>query len=52
MIVVDLIINYGTILPLAALKRMLNFNAPPLKNTAAEPVWKVRDFTPALYITT
>uniref|UniRef100_A0AAX7TCH3 Sec1 family domain-containing protein 1 n=1 Tax=Astatotilapia calliptera TaxID=8154 RepID=A0AAX7TCH3_ASTCA len=24
-----------------ALKRMLNFNAPPLKNTAAEPVWKV-----------
>lgn len=25
----------------AALKRMLNFNAPPLKNTAAEPVWKV-----------
>uniref|UniRef100_A0A669DA88 Sec1 family domain-containing protein 1 n=2 Tax=Oreochromis niloticus TaxID=8128 RepID=A0A669DA88_ORENI len=21
--------------------RMLNFNAPPLKNTAAEPVWKV-----------
>lgn len=26
----------------AALKRMLNFNAPPLKNTAAEPVWKVR----------
>ncbi|KAF1375251.1 hypothetical protein PFLUV_G00237640 [Perca fluviatilis] len=23
-----------------ALKRMLNFNAPPLKNTAAEPVWK------------
>uniref|UniRef100_A0A8C9W174 Sec1 family domain-containing protein 1 n=1 Tax=Scleropages formosus TaxID=113540 RepID=A0A8C9W174_SCLFO len=26
---------------LAALKRMLNFNVPPLKNTAAEPVWKV-----------
>ncbi len=26
----------------AALKRMLNFNAPPLKNTTAEPVWKVR----------
>ncbi|XP_039641386.1 sec1 family domain-containing protein 1 [Perca fluviatilis] len=25
-----------------ALKRMLNFNAPPLKNTAAEPVWKVQ----------
>ncbi|KAK7142236.1 hypothetical protein R3I94_011810 [Phoxinus phoxinus] len=25
----------------AALKRMLNFNAPPLKNTASEPVWKV-----------
>uniref|UniRef100_A0A6Q2XTB1 Sec1 family domain containing 1 n=1 Tax=Esox lucius TaxID=8010 RepID=A0A6Q2XTB1_ESOLU len=25
----------------AALKRMLNFNAPPLKTTAAEPVWKV-----------
>uniref|UniRef100_A0AAR2JP43 Sec1 family domain-containing protein 1 n=1 Tax=Pygocentrus nattereri TaxID=42514 RepID=A0AAR2JP43_PYGNA len=25
----------------SALKRMLNFNAPPLKNTAAEPVWKV-----------
>uniref|UniRef100_A0A672LYC7 Sec1 family domain-containing protein 1-like n=1 Tax=Sinocyclocheilus grahami TaxID=75366 RepID=A0A672LYC7_SINGR len=25
----------------AALKRMLNFNAPPLKNTTAEPVWKV-----------
>ncbi|KAJ8353535.1 hypothetical protein SKAU_G00211020, partial [Synaphobranchus kaupii] len=25
----------------AALKRMLNFNAPPMKNTAAEPVWKV-----------
>ncbi|KAF7704196.1 hypothetical protein HF521_021268 [Silurus meridionalis] len=25
----------------AALKRMLNFNAPPLKNTAVEPVWKV-----------
>uniref|UniRef100_A0A6Q2XXC1 Sec1 family domain-containing protein 1 n=1 Tax=Esox lucius TaxID=8010 RepID=A0A6Q2XXC1_ESOLU len=24
-----------------ALKRMLNFNAPPLKTTAAEPVWKV-----------
>uniref|UniRef100_A0AAQ4S9J4 Sec1 family domain containing 1 n=1 Tax=Gasterosteus aculeatus aculeatus TaxID=481459 RepID=A0AAQ4S9J4_GASAC len=24
-----------------ALKRMLNFNAPPLKNTATEPVWKV-----------
>ncbi|KAK1893384.1 Sec1 family domain containing protein 1 [Dissostichus eleginoides] len=24
-----------------ALKRMLNFNAPPLKNSAAEPVWKV-----------
>uniref|UniRef100_A0A672HE32 Sec1 family domain-containing protein 1 n=1 Tax=Salarias fasciatus TaxID=181472 RepID=A0A672HE32_SALFA len=24
-----------------ALRRMLNFNAPPLKNTAAEPVWKV-----------
>ncbi|TWW72397.1 Sec1 family domain-containing protein 1 SLY1 -like protein [Takifugu flavidus] len=24
-----------------ALKRMLNFNAPPLKNTAVEPVWKV-----------
>uniref|UniRef100_A0A4W6DHT7 Sec1 family domain-containing protein 1 n=1 Tax=Lates calcarifer TaxID=8187 RepID=A0A4W6DHT7_LATCA len=24
-----------------ALKRMLNFNAPPLKNTTAEPVWKV-----------
>uniref|UniRef100_A0A8C9ZBD9 Sec1 family domain-containing protein 1 n=1 Tax=Sander lucioperca TaxID=283035 RepID=A0A8C9ZBD9_SANLU len=24
-----------------ALKRMLNFNAPPLKNAAAEPVWKV-----------
>uniref|UniRef100_A0A673CGV6 Sec1 family domain-containing protein 1 n=1 Tax=Sphaeramia orbicularis TaxID=375764 RepID=A0A673CGV6_9TELE len=24
-----------------ALKRMLNFNAPPLNNTAAEPVWKV-----------
>ncbi|KAM9355045.1 sec1 family domain-containing protein 1 [Pholidichthys leucotaenia] len=24
-----------------ALKRMLNFNAPPLKNTVAEPVWKV-----------
>uniref|UniRef100_A0A8C2GAC3 Sec1 family domain-containing protein 1-like n=1 Tax=Cyprinus carpio TaxID=7962 RepID=A0A8C2GAC3_CYPCA len=25
----------------AALKRMLNFNAPPLKNTTAEPVWKL-----------
>uniref|UniRef100_A0A674A710 Sec1 family domain containing 1 n=1 Tax=Salmo trutta TaxID=8032 RepID=A0A674A710_SALTR len=25
----------------AALKRMLNFNTSPLKNTAAEPVWKV-----------
>uniref|UniRef100_A0A667Z1Y9 Sec1 family domain containing 1 n=1 Tax=Myripristis murdjan TaxID=586833 RepID=A0A667Z1Y9_9TELE len=25
----------------SALKRMLNFNAPPLKNAAAEPVWKV-----------
>ncbi|KAJ8391420.1 hypothetical protein AAFF_G00090500 [Aldrovandia affinis] len=25
----------------AALKRMLNFNAPPMKNTATEPVWKV-----------
>ncbi|CAG5866936.1 sec1 family domain-containing protein 1 [Menidia menidia] len=25
----------------AALKRMLNFNTPPLKNAAAEPVWKV-----------
>ncbi|XP_031436478.1 sec1 family domain-containing protein 1 [Clupea harengus] len=25
----------------AALKRMLNLNAPLLKNTAAEPVWKV-----------
>ncbi|CAF89651.1 unnamed protein product [Tetraodon nigroviridis] len=24
-----------------ALKRMLNFNASPLKNTAVEPVWKV-----------
>ncbi|KAM3594663.1 uncharacterized protein V6R79_011803 [Siganus canaliculatus] len=24
-----------------ALKRMLNFNTPPLKNSAAEPVWKV-----------
>uniref|UniRef100_A0A4W4DYM9 Sec1 family domain-containing protein 1 n=2 Tax=Electrophorus electricus TaxID=8005 RepID=A0A4W4DYM9_ELEEL len=24
-----------------ALKRMLNFNTPPLKNTTAEPVWKV-----------
>ncbi|XP_008397133.1 sec1 family domain-containing protein 1-like [Poecilia reticulata] len=24
-----------------ALKRMLNFNTPPLKNAAAEPVWKV-----------
>ncbi|GLD71855.1 sec1 family domain-containing protein 1 isoform X1 [Lates japonicus] len=24
-----------------ALKRMLNFNSPPLKNTTAEPVWKV-----------
>ncbi|GLD71861.1 sec1 family domain-containing protein 1 [Lates japonicus] len=23
-----------------ALKRMLNFNSPPLKNTTAEPVWK------------
>ncbi|KAM6913087.1 sec1 family domain-containing protein 1 [Xenentodon cancila] len=23
------------------LKRMLNFNTPPLKNTTAEPVWKV-----------
>lgn len=38
----DLITNYGTNLSLAALKRMLNFNAPPLKNTAAEPVWKVK----------
>ncbi|XP_008312982.1 sec1 family domain-containing protein 1 [Cynoglossus semilaevis] len=27
-----------------ALKRMLNFNAPPLKNTTAEPVWKVLIF--------
>lgn len=26
-----------------ALKRMLNFNAPPPKNTAAEPVWKVKE---------
>uniref|UniRef100_A0A671MPX7 Sec1 family domain-containing protein 1 n=1 Tax=Sinocyclocheilus anshuiensis TaxID=1608454 RepID=A0A671MPX7_9TELE len=26
---------------ITALKRMLNFNAPPLKNTTAEPVWKV-----------
>ena len=26
----------------AALKRMLNLNAPLLKNTAAEPVWKVK----------
>ncbi|KAG7258062.1 hypothetical protein CRUP_014817 [Coryphaenoides rupestris] len=25
----------------AALRRMLNFNAPPLKNAASEPVWKV-----------
>lgn len=25
----------------AALRRMLNFNSPPLKNAAAEPVWKV-----------
>ncbi|XP_039597198.1 sec1 family domain-containing protein 1 isoform X2 [Polypterus senegalus] len=25
----------------AALKRMLNFNSPLMKNTAAEPVWKV-----------
>uniref|UniRef100_A0A8C5HWI2 Sec1 family domain containing 1 n=1 Tax=Gouania willdenowi TaxID=441366 RepID=A0A8C5HWI2_GOUWI len=24
-----------------ALKRMLNFNTPPLKNTTTEPVWKV-----------
>ncbi|XP_017295893.1 sec1 family domain-containing protein 1 isoform X1 [Kryptolebias marmoratus] len=24
-----------------ALKRMLNFNTPPLKNSSAEPVWKV-----------
>ncbi|XP_013877598.1 sec1 family domain-containing protein 1 [Austrofundulus limnaeus] len=24
-----------------ALRRMLNFNSPPLKNTSAEPVWKV-----------
>ncbi|XP_072221356.1 sec1 family domain-containing protein 1 [Leuresthes tenuis] len=24
-----------------ALKRMLNFNTPPVKSTAAEPVWKV-----------
>ncbi|XP_053291002.1 sec1 family domain-containing protein 1 [Pleuronectes platessa] len=24
-----------------ALRRMLNFNAPPMKNSAAEPVWKV-----------
>ncbi|XP_061676539.1 sec1 family domain-containing protein 1 [Syngnathoides biaculeatus] len=24
-----------------ALRRMLNFNAPPVKNAAAEPVWKV-----------
>lgn len=35
-----------------ALKRMLNFNAPPLKNTAAEPVWKVShcDSTPTLMV--
>ncbi|XP_074548907.1 sec1 family domain-containing protein 1 [Halichoeres trimaculatus] len=26
---------------IVALKRMLDFNAPPLKNTTAEPVWKV-----------
>ncbi|KAM9777764.1 sec1 family domain-containing protein 1 [Neosynchiropus ocellatus] len=25
----------------AALKKMLNFNSPPLKNSTAEPVWKV-----------
>uniref|UniRef100_A0A3B3Q357 Sec1 family domain-containing protein 1 n=1 Tax=Paramormyrops kingsleyae TaxID=1676925 RepID=A0A3B3Q357_9TELE len=25
----------------AALRRMLNFNVPPLKNTVTEPVWKV-----------
>uniref|UniRef100_A0A667YLP0 Sec1 family domain-containing protein 1 n=1 Tax=Myripristis murdjan TaxID=586833 RepID=A0A667YLP0_9TELE len=31
----------GVFSPAAALKRMLNFNAPPLKNAAAEPVWKV-----------
>ncbi len=27
--------------PAVALRRMLNFNAPPMKNTTAEPVWKV-----------
>lgn len=36
-----LMINSVFNLSLAALKRMLNFNAPPLKNTAVEPVWKV-----------
>lgn len=24
-----------------ALKRMLNFNVPPVKNSTGEPVWKV-----------
>uniref|UniRef100_A0A4W6DHH5 Sec1 family domain-containing protein 1 n=2 Tax=Lates calcarifer TaxID=8187 RepID=A0A4W6DHH5_LATCA len=33
--------SYSVVLEKLALKRMLNFNAPPLKNTTAEPVWKV-----------
>uniref|UniRef100_A0A6Q2YME6 Sec1 family domain containing 1 n=1 Tax=Esox lucius TaxID=8010 RepID=A0A6Q2YME6_ESOLU len=33
--------GYPSITYVSALKRMLNFNAPPLKTTAAEPVWKV-----------
>uniref|UniRef100_A0A3Q2DUM2 Sec1 family domain containing 1 n=1 Tax=Cyprinodon variegatus TaxID=28743 RepID=A0A3Q2DUM2_CYPVA len=31
-----------------ALKRMLNFNTPPLKNTGAEPVWKVSSLAQTL----
>lgn len=42
---IGLIPNYGINLSLAALKRMLNFNSPPLKNTAVEPVWKVMNLT-------
>ncbi|MGH0176643.1 UNVERIFIED_CONTAM: hypothetical protein FKN15_073409 [Acipenser sinensis] len=30
----------NTVSPTAALKRMLNFNVPPVKNSASEPVWK------------
>uniref|UniRef100_A0A7N8WXC4 Sec1 family domain-containing protein 1 n=1 Tax=Mastacembelus armatus TaxID=205130 RepID=A0A7N8WXC4_9TELE len=35
------VVRFDKTVLLAAIKRMLNFNAPPLKNTAAEPVWKV-----------